>query len=83
VAEPTGRLAGTGVLAASRLHRATQNPIQTLVVGQTQHVTDLILLTPTHDRLATEPGVPADHDTRLRPARADLLDDPLEFFNAA
>ena len=66
-------------LAQLRLQRRGQPP----VARQTQHVVDVVVLAPAHDRLAAEPRVAAHQDPRLRPARPDVRHDPIQLFHAA
>ncbi len=49
--------------------------IKRLILGQTQHVVDLVIvLAVPHDLIATKPRVPTHNDSHLWPRRSDLFD---------
>ena len=69
--------------STGRFHRFAQRALQPFVARQAQHVAHVVGFTPRHDRLAAEPGIAANHDPRLRPARTDLADDPFQLLDTA
>ena len=83
VAEPACGLAGTLMGEACFVHGFTQCPLQTWVARHTQDIADVIGLTPGHDRCTAKPGIAAEHDPYLRPARTDLGETPLQFLDTA
>ena len=60
-----------------------QRALQPFTPRQAQHVAHAVGFTPCHDGLAAEPGINANHDPLLRPALANLGDDPFKLIDTA
>lgn len=83
VAEAPRRLTSAFMGDAGFFDLFAQRTLQALVARQPQHVAHVMGFAPSHDRLAAEPGIATDHDTRLRPTGADLDNDPFELVDTA
>ena len=83
VAEAPRRPTGVLVGSTRRLQLGSQGPRQTRVARQSEQVVHAALLAPTHQRVAAQPRVAAQHDARLRPRAAQVSDDPLHLLDGA
>ncbi len=71
-------LPGVTMRLARLIHPLAQHAHQTAVARQTQHIADIVRLTPVHQPLAAKSRVATDVDARPRPALPDPPNNALE-----
>src|SRR4030042_975358 len=77
-AEETLFLAGLSKLLGGRIHPGTGQLLQHTIADQTNDITDIMLITPSHQSPATQPTIPTKDDLNVRPLPAKPLHQQLQ-----
>src|SRR5688572_21250566 len=81
--EDPSTLSGFLGLRCSLSQFRSQNRFQPGIARQPENEVDVISFTPVHQPISAETGIGSQNDTYLRPALANLSNDPLNFLQCA